>query len=119
MNQQLNGQFRDEAHYRDTMKTTLDRVMDAFDAIDPDVIDSSSQFGALTLTFSGGRKCILSAQPSVQQLWMAVAAKGIAHHFNYDFSKQQWFDDKGQGIELFSYLSSLVKELSSVDIAWK
>jgi len=102
----------DEAQYRGLIKETLDRVEKAFDQVDPDVVECASQFGALGLTFTktGGQKCILSSQPSVRQLWMAVAAKGIAFHFNYDAQSQTWRDDKDGSVEFFPYLTKLIEE---------
>jgi iron donor protein CyaY len=104
--------FTDEAHFRDVMKRTLDRVEKSFDNVDPDLVECSLQFGALTLQFSDGQKCILSAQPSVSQLWMAVASRGIALHFNYDHTQGVWMDDKGHSIELFQYLEKFLTEKS-------
>ena len=102
--------FRDESHFRETLKRTLDRVENAFDSIDPDVAECTNQFGALAITFADGQKCILSAQPSVQQLWMAVASRGIAFHFDYDSAGARWVDDKGKGIELYAYLEQFLSE---------
>ncbi len=98
------------------MKNTLDRVERAFDDVDPDVAECSVQFGALSIVFPNGQKCILSSQPSVQQLWMAVASKGIAHHFNYDRPSGEWRDDKGQGIEPLAFLHAFLKESVGLDL---
>jgi iron donor protein CyaY len=106
--------FRDEAHYRSVMKETLDRVEKKFDEVDPDVAECSVQFGALTIVFPTGQKLILSSQPSVGQLWMAVAAKGIAYHFNYDHAAGVWKDDRGEGFEALSRLAELLEELAGL-----
>jgi CyaY protein len=108
--------FKDEAEYRAVMKTTLDRVEKAFDDVDPDVAECSVQFGALTIQFPDGSRCILSSQPSVGQLWMAIAAKGVAYHFDYDPGKGEWRDDKGEGIEVLSCLERFLKEHSGLSI---
>lgn len=108
--------FRDEAHYRSVMKETLDRIEKAFDEVDPDVAECTVQFGALTIQFPSGARCILSSQPSVAQLWMAVAAKGLAFHFDYDLLKGAWFDDKGEGIEALSYLQKFLFESVNLKI---
>lgn len=108
--------FRDEAHYRNAMKETLDRVEKAFDSVDPDVAECSVQFGALTIAFPTGQKLILSSQPSVGQLWMAIAAKGVAHHFDFDHAKGEWKDDRGEGIEALSYLAKLLKEMTGLSL---
>lgn len=100
----------DESHYRKQVQATLDRVEKAFDDVDPDLAECSQSLGALTIQFPKGARCILSVQPSVRQLWLAVAARGTAFHFNWDASANAWKDDKGKGIELLSYLSTYLKE---------
>lgn len=110
------GDFTDEAQYRSVMKGTLDRVERAFEDVDPDVAECTVQFGALSIVFPNGQKCILSSQPSVQQLWMAVAAKGIAYHFDFDAKAGEWRDDKGQGIEPLAFLRRFMKETVGLDL---
>lgn len=110
------GDFVDEAQYRNVMKETLDRVERAFDDVDPDVAECTVQFGALAVVFPNGSKLILSSQPSVQQLWMAVAAKGIAYHFDYDAKTKAWKDDKGQGVEPFAFLRNYLKESCGLEL---
>lgn len=110
------GDFKDEAQYRSVMKSTLDKIERAFADVDPDVAECAVQFGALSITLAGGRKCILSAQPSVQQLWMAVAALGIAYHFDFDEKAGAWRDDRGQGIEPLSFLKTFLKESVGLDL---
>lgn len=110
--------FRDEAQYRSVIKKTLDRVEKAFDDVDPDVAECSVQFGALTIVLPGGRKCILSAQPSVEQLWMALASKGIAYHFDYDHEIGEWRDDRGEGIEPLTFLRNFLKEATGLELTF-
>lgn len=106
---------RDEALYRGWIQKSFDRIEACFENVDPDWVECEQQFGALTLKLSNGSRTILSAQPSVRQLWLAMASKGMAYHFNYDVSKDQWFDDKGLGIELFACLRSFLKETTGQD----
>lgn len=115
MSMSLKG-FRDESHYRSVMKETLDRIEKAFDTVDPDVAECTVQFGALTIQLPTGARCILSSQPSVAQLWMAVAAKGVAYHFDYDLGKKAWWDDKGEGIEVLTYLQAFLLESAKLEI---
>ena len=110
------GDFIDEAEYRSVMKNTLDRVERAFNDVDPDLAECSVQFGAISIVFPNGSKCLLSSQPSVQQLWMAVAAKGIAFHFDYDSKLREWRDDKRLGIEPLAFLKKLLKESVGLDL---
>ena len=101
-----------EADFRVQMQMTLGRIEKALENVDPDVVDCEQSMGSITLTLKDGSRCILSAQPSVRQLWLALAAKGQAFHFNFD--GEQWLDDKGQGVELLSYLESYLKDSTSL-----
>ena len=109
-------QQMDEQTYRAQMDTTLARIEKAFADVDPDLLECTVAHGAMTLELSGGARCILSGQPSVRQLWLAVAAKGVAYHFNWDTEKKAWLDDKTQKIELLSYLEKLMAELAKLSI---
>lgn len=105
-----------ETEYRKKLEDTLGRVESAFEDVDPDVAECEEQLGALTIRFADGARCILSAQPSVRQLWLAVAARGVAFHFNYDPESDQWVDDKGRGIELLAYLKDYIKEQTGLEL---
>ena len=99
----------DEKAYRALIQQLFDRIQLAFDDVDPDVAECEVQFGALTIRLASGARCILSAQPSVRQLWMALASRGIAHHFNWDAGASRWIDDKGQGLEVVAFLKEYLK----------
>jgi CyaY protein len=58
----------------------------------------------------------MSAQPSVQQIWLALAALGTAHHFNYDPKAGQWIDDKGKGIELIAYMKDFLERKTGLKL---
>lgn len=98
-----------EADYRARIQETFDRISKAVDPVDPDVVECEVAFGALTLKLSDGSKVILSAQPSVRQLWMAVTSRAIAVHFNWDGGGSRWVDDRGAGTELLSFLETHMK----------
>ena len=98
----------DESSYRALIQSTFDRVENAFDDIDPDLAECTQSSGALTLTLSDQSRIILSAQPSVRQLWLALAARGTALHLNW--KDGAWMDDKNRGIELYSYLTQILTE---------
>ena len=111
--------FNSEAEYRACIKKTVDQIGKAFENVDPDVAECEMQFGALTILITKGpkgAKCILSAQPSVQQLWLAIASRGVAFHFNYDPAVQKWLDDKGKNIELTSYLNAYLLAETGLDL---
>lgn len=107
----------DEKQYRVLVDQAFGKIERSFDAVDPDSAEFEFSQGAVTIRFSDGTKCILSTQPSVRQIWLAAAAKGVAHHFDYDAAAQSWKDDKGKGVELYAYVAALVREAAGVDLA--
>ena len=72
--------------------------------------------GALTIVLSDGSRLILSMQPSVRQIWLALAAKGTAYHFSLN-SNGKWLDDKGREIELLNFLKNYFRESCGIDLA--
>lgn len=107
----------DETEYRNHLHATLDRIERALADVDPDVAEASRQFGALSIQLASGARCILSAQPSVRQLWLAVAQLGEAYHFDYDAASGRWLDDKGRGIELLEFLSGYLRDSAGLTVA--
>jgi iron donor protein CyaY len=105
-----------ETEYRAILQDTFDRIEKPFDAVDPDIAECEQAMGAMTIRLADGSRCILSAQPSVRQLWLALAARGTAYHFNYDESRKQWVDDKGRDIELLSFLTRFLAEAAKLTI---
>ncbi|MBI3554751.1 MAG: iron donor protein CyaY [Deltaproteobacteria bacterium] len=106
----------EEKEYRQVVDQTFKTIERAFDGVDPDVAEFEFSQGAVTILFSDKSRCILSTQPSVRQIWLAAASRGIAHHFDYNGKTSQWVDDKGKGVELTSYLRSLVRESVGVEL---
>lgn len=105
-----------ESEFRALAKTAYNRVEAQFEDVDPDVVECEVAQGALTLILADGAKWVLSQQPPVRQLWLAVASKGRAFHFDYDPERKHWLDDKGEGIELMAYLAEVLKEEAGVNI---
>lgn len=106
----------DEAKYREQIQNIYNTIEKAFDNVDPDVAECEQAAGAMTIKLSSGDTCVLSAQPSVKQLWLAVTSRAAAHHFNFDQSSGRWLDDKNQGIELIKFLRSYFKETINLDL---
>lgn len=106
----------EEKEYRLLVEKTLREIEAAFEQIDPDEAEFEISHGAATILFGDGTKCILSMQPSVRQVWLANASKGIAVHFNYDASTGRWVDDKGQGFELNSFVKKVVYEATHLQL---
>ncbi len=106
-----------ETELRALAKQIYDRVSRALDDVDPDEVECEESLGSLTIQLADGAKWILSMQPPVRQLWLAVASLGRAYHFDYEPQSGTWLDDKGEGIELLSHLRTLLKDVGGVDVA--
>jgi CyaY protein len=106
-----------ESEFRKLVQETFDAVERAFRDTDPDVAECEQSHGALTISFADRSRCILSTQPSVRQIWLALAARGTAYHFSYDPARSAWIDDKGRGIELRGLLRQTLKEATGADFA--
>jgi CyaY protein len=106
----------EEKEYRQIVDRTFHSLERAFENVDPDVAEYEFSQGAVTITFKDGSRCILSTQPSVRQIWLAAASRGVAHHFGYDAAAGRWMDDKGKGVELLSYVRGLVRETTGLDL---
>jgi iron-sulfur cluster assembly protein CyaY len=105
-----------ESQFRQLAKSAYDRIEAQFDAVDPDQVECEVAQGALTLTLADGARWVLSQQPPVRQLWLAVASKGRAYHFDYDPASGRWLDDKGEGLELLSHLEALLSEVAALEV---
>ena len=105
-----------EIEYRKRIQSTFDLIENAFEGIDPDVTECEQSQGALTLLLADRSKCILSAQPSIRQLWLALASRGKAYHFNFSEDSAQWLDDRGEGIELMGFLRKYFKDTAGIDL---
>ncbi|MFH1263673.1 MAG: iron donor protein CyaY [Pseudomonadota bacterium] len=98
----------DEKTYRARILEAFGRIEKGFEKIDPDLAECENAQGALTITLRNRSKVIVSPQPSVRQIWLAVAAEGKAYHFNFDGGSGRWLDDRGTGHELFAQISEAV-----------
>ena len=107
----------DEKQYRQLIQEVYDRLQTALDSADPDVVDCEQNLGSMVLTIQGKSKWIISAQPSVQQLWLALASEGTAHHFNYDPNSKTWKDDKDQHVELIGLLETYLSRVLGAKIS--
>jgi iron donor protein CyaY len=105
-----------EADFRKIVQHTLDGIEKAFENVDPDLAECEQSLGSMTISFSDKSRCIISTQPSVRQLWLALAARGTAYHFNWDQVTHQWIDDKGMGIEFIRFLTQFLKEMTGQDL---
>jgi CyaY protein len=97
----------EEKVYRQLLDETFERIDAAFENIDPDLAESTSSQGTLTILFQGKLRFILSPQAPVRQIW--VAFKDRAWHFDRD-SDGRWIDDRGRGIELYRLVEDVTRE---------
>ena len=104
----------DEQAYRHLVDETFRRLDEGFADVDPDLAESTLSQGALTVVFTGGTRCIVSPQPPVRQVW--VAFRDRAWHLNWDPVKAAWYDDRGEGHELFALIQGIVKDAAGLDV---
>jgi len=107
-----------ESEFRRLAKAMHDRIEAQFDQVDPDDVECDVAQGALTLTLRDGARWVLSQQPPVRQLWLAVASKGRAFHFDYRAADGRWHDDKGENVELLAYLEALLQEVAGLRVTF-
>jgi iron-sulfur cluster assembly protein CyaY len=112
------AQAMTESEFRRLAKAAYDRIEARFDEVDPDQVECEVAQGALTLILADGARWVLSQQPPVRQLWLAVASKGRAWHFDYDAATQRWLDDKGEGVELLGTLARLLGEVADLHVTF-
>lgn len=105
-----------ETEFRQRVQKVFDGIVRAFDPVDPDVAECEAAFGSVSITFSDRSRCILSVQPSVQQIWLALASLGTAHHFSYDAQSGVWRDDKDASIELLARLEGFLRQKAGLTL---
>ena len=93
------------------------RIFDAFEEIDPDIVEAEIQLDNITISFENGTRFVLNRQAATSQIWLATKKKG--YHFDFDPDKNAWISDRDGG-ELFEILSQSISELiSHVLVLWK
>jgi CyaY protein len=104
----------DERTYRNLVDDTLGHIDAAFEDVDPDLAESSISQGALTITFPGGLRAIVSPQPPVRQMWLAFRDRG--YHFDWDPQGERWIDDRGEGLDLYGVVRDITRQTAGVDL---
>lgn len=104
----------DEQRYQHLADAAYRRIADAFEHIDPEVVDCEVAGDVVTLTFKGGKRAIVNTQRPTRQIWLAAGAR--AWHFSYDEAQDRWMDDKGQGAELYATIAAAVRDMGGVDV---
>jgi CyaY protein len=105
----------DESTFELLADQTLHSVGNAFDDVDPDVVDCELAGNVVTLTLPGGKRCIVNTQRPTRQIWLAANAR--AWHFGWNEEAKRWVDDRGQGDELFSTIAKIVRDAAGVEVA--
>lgn len=105
----------DEARYRKLADETFRALESMFEDVDADDVDVERAGDVLTLTFRNRKKCVINTQRPTRQIWLAADAR--AWHFSYDESTSRWLDDKGEGVELFEQVITIVKEQSGIELS--
>jgi CyaY protein len=104
----------DASEYRLAVDALLARLDAGFADVDPDLAESEYAQGTLVVTFRQAQKLIVSPQAPVRQIWAAFRDR--AWHFSCDAASGRWLDDRGQGIELVSLVTSLAAEHAGVTL---
>ena len=107
----------DESTYEKLADQAFRAIGDAFENVDPDLVDCESAGDVLTLTLRGGKKCVVNTQRPARQIWLAAAAR--AWHFSWDEASRRWIDDKGRGDELFATLARIAHEEAGADVRFR
>src|SRR5262245_21077705 len=104
----------EEKTYRKLLDETYARIDRAFEDVDPDLAEVSVSQGTLTIVFREQLRLMLTPQPSPRQLW--VAFRDRAWHFDWDPARQQWLDDRGQGVELVALVEKTTRDEAGVTV---
>ncbi len=105
----------DDSTYSRLVAELYERIMDATDAVDPDVIEGDVMGGRLDLTAASGGKCILTTQPGPRQIWVAGGGEGL--HFSYDEGTGTWVDDKDPTREITAWVTSVVRSICGEELS--
>jgi len=97
----------EEKIYRQLVDEVFHRIDAAFEDVDPDLAESTSSQGTLTIFYEQKLRFILSPQAPVRQIWAAF--KDRAWHFDRD-AAGNWMDDRGRGIELYRLVEDITRE---------
>lgn len=104
----------DESAYNGLISKAFKKIVAAADRVDPDQLECDATSDMVTLTAPNGQKCIVNTQRAVRQVWVAGMSQGI--HFSYDEASASWRDDKGKGLELFSFVRDVVRDISGAQL---
>ena len=78
----------DEPEYQQLADVALRSIEDMLADVDAEDVDFERAGDVITLTFRGGKKCIVSTQRPTRQIWLAANAR--AWHFGWDATSGRW-----------------------------
>jgi CyaY protein len=110
----------EDREYQELADVALGRIEEAFDTVDPDEVDCERAGDVVTLTMTGGKKCVVNTQRPTRQIWLAANAR--AWHFDWNEGAKTWLDDKGQTnpdgtpMNLFTTVRRIVRETVGLDV---
>ena len=97
---------------------TLNRILEAFDDVDPDQVEAVPSDGVVRFDFQGRRQpWIVNSQRGALQIWLAADRR--AWHFAHAgemATEEKWVAPK-TGEDLFETLSRLFKEHEDLEIS--
>jgi iron donor protein CyaY len=105
----------EEKLYRQLVDDTFRRIDAAFEAVDPDLAESTFSQGTLIIVFREKQELILSPQAPTRQIWAAFRDR--AWHFGLRAEGDGWVDDRGQGIDLFALIADLARTTAGVTVS--
>jgi CyaY protein len=106
----------EESTYQKLADEAFRSIEDAFEEVDPDIVDCEIAGDVVTLTMRGAGKCIVNTQRPTRQIWLAASAR--AWHFSWDEAHKRWVDDKGRGDELYATIARVVKQATGADVTF-
>jgi CyaY protein len=102
----------DERTYQTLADEALRSIGDAFEEVDPEIVDFEFAGDVVTLTLRGGEKCVVNTQRPARQIWLAAESR--AWHFSWDEARKRWMDDRGRGDELFGTIARVVQRATGL-----
>lgn len=106
--------MNDEAEYFRHAEAAFKRIDLALGDLDVDVVDCERSGDVITITFAGGKRCVVNTQRPTRQIWVAASARG----WHFRFEGGAWVDEKDASVELFATLAGIVREHVRLDVTF-
>lgn len=97
----------DRRRFQEEAAQVFTRLVNAFDEMDPDVVEAERIGDILKIIFHDGLQFIINTQSAAHQIWLAGSARGW--HFDYSEERGEWLCPKS-GDEFFSTLAGMVED---------